>query len=74
MYKGHSYDIKYDDFKNKHFNKKVIRHNMRGINSKHHGIYTYENNKTSLSCYDDKRYILYDGKNTLPYGHKEIPK
>ena len=47
---------------------------MRGINSKHHGIYTYENNKTSLSCYDDKRYILYDGKNTLPYGHKEIPK
>ena len=31
-------------------------------------------NKTSLSDFDDKRYILDDGINTLPYGHKDIPK
>ena len=39
---------------------------------KNHNIGTYESNKTSLSCYDDKRYILNDGINTLVYGHKFI--
>ena len=71
MYKGH---IKYDQFKDTHSNKKVIKLNMRGIKSKKHEIYTYESNKTSLSFYDDKRYILDDGINKLPYGHKDIPK
>ena len=37
-------------------------------------MYTYESNKISLSCSDDKSYILDDGINTLPYGHKDIPK
>ena len=74
VYKGHNSDIKYDEFKDPHPNKKVIRHNMRGIKFTHHEIYTYERNKTSLSDFDDKRYILDDGINTSPYGHKDIPK
>ena len=28
--------------------------------------------KTSLSAFDDKRYILGDGLQTLPYNHKNI--
>ena len=47
---------------------------MRGIKSKNHNIGTYEINKISLSCFDDKRYILKNGINTLAYGHKDIPK
>ena len=47
---------------------------MRGFKSINHKIYTYESNKISLSCYDDKRYTLSDGINTLPYGHNDIPK
>ena len=47
---------------------------MRGIKSKKHELHTYESNKISLSAFDDKRYILSDGINTLPYGHKDIPK
>ena len=39
---------------------------MRGFKSINHKTYTYESNKISLSCYDDKRYILSDGINTLP--------
>ena len=74
VYKEHSSDIKYDQFKDTHSNKRVIKHNTRGIKSKKHEIYTYESNKTSLSFYDDKRYILDDGINKLPYGHKDIPK
>ena len=45
---------------------------MRGIKSKNHNLGTNETNKTSLSCFDDKRYILKNGINTLEYGYKDI--
>ena len=35
-------------------------------------LVTYTSNKKSISCFDDKCYILFDGINTLPYGHKDI--
>ena len=54
------------------FNKKVIRHNMKRIQSKLHGIGTYNVFKISLSCFDNKRYVLDDGVNTLAYFHKDI--
>ena len=73
VHKGHNLLIKNEEFKDVHSNKKVIRHKMRGFKSINHKIYTYKSNKTSLS-YDDKRYILSDGINTLPHGHKDIPK
>ena len=57
-----------------HSNKKALRHKMRGIKSKKHEILTYESDKRSLFDLDDKTYILDDGINTLPYGHKDIPK
>ena len=73
-HKGHNSYIKYEQFCNTLFNKKVLRHKMRGIKSKNHNLITYESNKTSTFCFDDKRFILNDGINTLPYGHKKIPK
>ena len=57
-----------------HSNKKALRHKMRGIKSKKHEILTYKSDKRSLFDLDDKRYILDNGINTLPYGHKDIPK
>ena len=72
--KGHNSSIKYEEFKDTHFNKKAIKHKMRGIKSKNHELVTYESNKRSLCNFDDKRYILSDGMNTLLYGHKDIPK
>ena len=53
-------------------NKKVVRHKMKRIQSVLHEIGTYDINKTSLSCFDDKRYVLDDAINTLAYFHKEI--
>ena len=50
------------------FNKKVVER----IQSNLHEIGTYDINKISLSCFDDKRYILGDGINTLAYFHKNI--
>ena len=33
---------------------------------------TYEINKISLSCFDDKRFVLNDGIHTLAYFHKDL--
>ena len=54
------------------FNEKVVRHNMKRIQCKLHEIGTYDVFKISLSYFDDKRYVLDDGVNTLAYFHKDI--
>ena len=54
------------------FNTKIMRHDMKRIQSKLHRIGTYDVCKISLSCIDDKRYILGDGINSLAYFHKDI--
>ena len=47
------------------FNKKWIRYNMKRIQSKSHRTGTWDVCKIALSCFDDKRYILSDGINSL---------
>ena len=42
------------------FNKKVIRHKMKRIQSKLHRLGTYDVCKISLSCFNDKRHVLND--------------
>ena len=54
--------------------KKVVRHNMKRIQSKLHEIGTYDVFKISLSCFEDQRYVLDDGINTMAYFHKDIKK
>ena len=54
------------------FDKKLVRHNMKRIQRKSHGTGTYDVYKISLSSFDDKRYVLNDGINTLAYFHKDI--
>ena len=49
-----------------------MRYKMKRIQSKKHKLGTYEINKISLSCFDDKRYVQDDGINTLAYFHKDI--
>ena len=44
---------------------------MRRIQAKKHKIGTYEIDKISLSCFDDKRFVLDDGIYTLAYFHKD---
>ena len=45
---------------------------MKRIRSKLHRIRTYNVCKLSLSCFDDKRFALDDGVNTLAFFHKDI--
>ena len=61
----------FDKFKDVLFNKKIIRHKMKRIQSKKYKLGTYDIAKISLSCFDDKRYVLDDGIYMLAYFHKD---
>ena len=70
--KGVDEKIRHKEFVDVLFDKKVIRHNIKRIQSELHKIGTYDVCKISLSCFDDKRYILDDGVNILAYFHEDI--
>ena len=55
--KGVNIANEFNEFKDIFFNKKVVRHKMKRIQSKKHKIGTCEINKISLSCFDDKRFV-----------------
>ena len=62
-------DLKFNNYKETLFNNNQMHHKMKTIRSQNHQIKSYEINKVSLSCYDDKRYILADGIHSYAYGH-----
>ena len=72
--KGVSIATEFNEFKNVLFNKKIISHKMKRIQAKKHKIGTYEIDKISLSCFDDKRFVLDDGVHTSSYFHKDCNK
>ena len=70
--KSHNGFIEFQEFYDALFKKKILRHTMRRIGSKNHNFGSYESNKRSLSCFDDKQFILKNRINILAYGHKDI--
>ena len=69
--KGVSIATEFDEFKDVLFNKKIIEQKIKRIQSKKHKLGTYETDKISLSCFDNKRYVLDDGIHPLSYFHKD---
>ena len=47
---------------------------MKTMQAKKYKIGTYEIDKISLSCFDDKRFVLDDGVHTLACFHKDCNK
>ena len=62
-------DIKHENYKQTLFNEEQMYHKMKTIRSQKHQLRSYEINKVSLSCFDDKRYILENGIKSYAYGH-----
>ena len=65
-------DISHENYKETLFGNKQTYHTMKTIRSDKHQLGSYEINKVSLSCFDDKRYILNDSVTSLAYGHYKI--
>ena len=64
----------FNEFKDTLFNKNVVRHKMKVIQSKKHKIGTCEIRKILLLCFDDKRFVLDDSIHTLVYFYKHLRK
>ena len=62
-------DIKHEDYKRTLLNEEQMHHKIKTIRSKNYQLGSYEINKVSLSCFDDKRYILDNGHESYAYGH-----
>ena len=65
-------NIKDEGYKNTLINNKQIHNKMKTIRSQRHQLGSYEINKVSLSCFDDKCYIHDNGTSSCSYGHYKI--
>ena len=65
-------DISHENYKDTLLNNKQMYHKMNTIRSQNHQLGSYEINKVSLSCFDDKRYIHDNGITSFAYGHCAI--
>ena len=65
-------NINHENYKDVLINNKQIMHTMKSIRSQNHQLGSYELNKVSLSCFDDKRYIHNNGITSYAYGHYKM--
>ena len=64
-------NIRHEDYKRTLLNEEQIHHKMK-TRSQRHQLGSYEINKVSLSCFDDKQYIHDNGTSSYAYGHYKI--
>ncbi|XP_039312526.1 uncharacterized protein LOC120359374 [Solenopsis invicta] len=65
--------ITFDDYTRCLHDEIEMTRQQSSIRSKLHEVYTISETKIALSPYDDKRYIMSDSIDTLPWGHYKIP-
>lgn len=65
--------IEYEDYYNCLFNNETIVREQIVIRSRLHKLHTEQERKVALSAHDDKRYLIPNSTDTLPWGHKDIP-
>ena len=59
----------HESYKETLFENKQMHHKIKTVRSQNHQLGSYEIKKVSLSCFDDKRYILKNGIECYAYGH-----
>ena len=64
--------LTHDRFRETLSSGRLIRTQNHRVASSSHQLHTVTINKVSLNTFDDKRYILENGIDTLPFGHKKI--
>ena len=66
------HNLNHDMYKDSLKNKNIKINSMIRFQSYNHVVYSVNQNKKTLSPFDDKRYILDNGVDTLAYGHYSI--
>ena len=61
--------LSHNEYKDVLLNKNCVKYSMNRIQSKDHRIETYDINKISLSCFNDKIYIQNNGYDGLALGY-----
>ena len=61
--------VSHQDYADCLFEERKCMQTMQIIQLFKHQLYTIKQNKVSLSPYDDKQYLLNDGRSSLPYDH-----
>lgn len=64
--------IAFEDYKDCLFNKSIVNCQQNKIRSRKHIVQTEREEKIALSPHDDKRYLLENSFDTLPWGHFSI--
>ena len=62
-------ELTYKEYHDCLYKERIKTNEMTRIQSDHHNLYTVKVNKVSLSPYDDKRYLLDNGIQSVPYGY-----
>lgn len=65
-----SHDLKFEHYKDCLFGEKQFEHEYSTITSKAHEVFTSTQKKVSLSCFDDKRYLI-STTESVPYGYEK---
>ena len=65
--------ITFDDYYKCLFDREVIVREQHIIRARKHNIHTETEKKVALSSNDDKRYLIPESTETLPWGHYAIP-
>ena len=65
-------NITHDNYRDTLLNSEQMYHKMKTIRSENHQLSSYEINKVSLSCFDDKRFLKDDGITSYAYGNHKI--
>ena len=63
--------LNFDDYVQCLLTTKTLEHEFVSIKSERHQVYTSCQSKVSLSCFDDKRWVLDNGIDTIPYGYNK---
>ena len=64
--------IKHESYKDVLFSNKQVYHKMKTIRSQRHQLGSYEINKISLSCFNDKHYLHDNGIDLRLWSFRDI--
>ena len=64
--------LKHKNYRDVLFNNKQENHKIKTIRISNHKLISYEINKISLSCFDDKHYLHDNGLDSYAYDHFKV--